>query len=266
MNSSSISNKLHKVTALLGVTTMLFMVASCSSGTAQVAASPDSSVSASPVDPKAGDVIKGIPTKKELANNGKGDYIQTTISDDDSAMKFDPALVSTPTVFDLFTKDEIADAQKFIMRFIAEEAIDSQINDNSADVANIDAWWAKNKDKVAPQYQEEFLASLKSDDTSKAMVFRTHFRKYSLAYGADKTHVSSRQLSVKDIKGGTAANGMDFLEFNVTGSFAMPAVVNGKTTEENTTASFIFNTVKDASTGKWEIAGFKNTFNVAPVA
>lgn len=266
MPKNSISTRLQKATAVAGVATMLFMVTSCSAGNTQTATSTDSSSASSneanQPSAKPGDVVKGIPTKTELANNGKGDYIQTTISDDDSAMKFNPALVTTPDASKLFTDAEMEDAQKFVMRYIAEEAIDSQINDNSTDTKNIDDWWAKNKDKMAPQYQDEFLSSLKGDDLTKALVFRTNFRTYSLDYGKDKTRVFDRKLTVDKIQGGTI-NGSSVLIFDASGSFSMPAVVGESVKQEDTSASFRLSVGKEPSTGKWVIVGAKNTFKTA---
>lgn len=251
---------------MAGVATMLFMVTSCSAGNTQTATSTDSSSASSneanQPSAKPGDVVKGIPTKSELANNGKGEYIQTTISDDDPAMKFNSALVTTPEASKLFTDAEMEDAQKFVMRYIAEEIIDSQINDNSTDTKNIDDWWAKNKDKMAPQYQEEFLSSLKGDDLTKALVFRTNFRTYSLDYGKDKTRVFDRKLTVDKIQGGTI-NGSSVLIFDASGNFSMPAVVGDSVKQEDTSASFRLSVSKEPSTGKWVIVGAKNTFKTA---
>lgn len=266
MLNHSISTRLQKATAVAGIATMLFMVTSCNAGNTQ--GTPDSSSASSTTaaqsTAKPGDVIKGIPTKSELVNNGKGDYIQTTISDDDPAMKFNPALVTTPEASKLFTNAEMEDAQRFVMRYLAEEAIDSQINDNSTDTKNIDDWWAKNKDKMAPQYQEEFLATLKGDDQTKALVFRTNFRTYSLDYGKDKTRVFDRKLTVDKIQGGTI-NGSSVLIFDASGSFSMPAVVSGSVKKEDTSASFRLSVRKEPSTGKWVIVGAKNTFKTAPL-
>lgn len=268
MTKNYISTRLQKATAVAGVATMLFMVTSCSAGNQNAASTDGSSTSSSEANrsaAKPGDVIKGIPTKTELANNGKGDYIQTTISDDDPAMKFNPALVTTPEASKLFTNTEMEEAQKFAMRYIAEEAIDSQINDNSTDTKNIDDWWAKNKDKMAPQYQEEFLATLKSEDLTKALVFRTNFRKYSLDYGKDKARVFNRKLTVDKIQGGTV-KGMNVLVFDASGSFSMSAVVGGKVKPEDTSATFKLGVLKDPATGKWVIGGVQNTFKTTPVA
>lgn len=276
MNSGYLPSKFQKATAIAGAATMLFLVTSCSAGTTQVAAAPETSAAASPSSslsavattpsgPKPGDVIKRIPTKKEVANDGKGDYIQTTIADNDPAMKFDPALVTGPEASQLFTNAEIADAQKFTMRFIAEEAIDSQINNNPTDAKNIDAWWAKNKDKILIENYPLYLPLLKnSNDQTLSLVFRPNARNYSLDYGKDKTRVFNRKLTVDQIQGKTV-NGMKVLSFYASGSFSMPVVVGGSVKQEDTSATFIFHVTKEPSTGKWVVGGVENTFTTNPV-
>lgn len=269
MNSGSISTKSQKVVAALGVATMLFMVTSCSNGNAQVAASPDASSTASaspsvaaiPSGPKLGDVINGIPTKTELANDGKGDYIQTTISDDDPAMKFNPALAS-PDVTDAFTAEEIADAQKFIMTFIAEEGIDSVINNNTSDAKNVDAWWAKNKDKIDPAYQNEFLGQLKSEDLLYTIVMRTNHRTNDLVYGKDTTRVTKRQIT-PTIYYVAPMNGVNYVRFDATGNFTMATKVGDTIQSEDTSASFNYTVRKSNSEHGWMISGFTNTFTIS---
>lgn len=267
MNSGSISTRLQKVTAAVGVATMLFMVTSCSTGTAQVAPSPDSSSSASaspsstpttPAVSKPGDVINGIPTKAELANDGKGDYIQTTISDDDPAMIFNPDL-SIGTVPGLYTDADTAEAQKVIMRFIAEEGIDSTLNNNSLDLATIDAWWAKNKDRINPANHDEFYSSLVKPDFFYAFVMRTQHRTAEFAYGADKTRVTARTLTPKS-HWTNSDKGIDYIGFEVEARFSM-ALVEGETVkQENVKATFIYSVTR-SSTGELVLSGYQNTFH-----
>lgn len=260
----------------------LLAVSSCSAVTpkeassapaasASSSAAPSESKNPTPEDNKvkAGDVINGLPTKSELADNGKGKYIQTTILDTDPAMKYTQA-VDAPEVTQLFTPDEVAEAQKFAVRFIAEEAIDSTINDNYADAAVISAWWERNKEKIDPVYHTTVLQSLQnSEDMTLAIVQRANFRKYNLANGPEQVHVLSRKITPTAITAGVV-EGKNYLGFSVNADFEMatdiPSGTSGMTKPESTTATLYLTMRIDESTGNWVISGFKNTFTTTPVA
>lgn len=234
---------------------------SASTASPTTTTSAPSAVASPSGNPKAGDVINGLPTKSELADNGKGKYIQTTILDSDPAMQYDQK-VDRPEVTQLFNPDEVAEAQKFVIRFVAEEAIDSTINDNYADMAVVNAWWEKNKDKIDPNYSDMLHQSLmNSKDMTLALVQRAHFRTYGLANGSDKTHVLTRKISLGSISGVTQ-NGINYLAFTGTADYTLATDVG---TPEPTQAAFQLSVTKNPATGKWVISGFKNTFSTTPV-
>lgn len=216
---------------------------------------------------KAGDAINGLPTKTELANDGKGDYIQTTIAPDDPALTYNPAIVSQEEP-SLFSEEEIKDAQKFVMTFLAEEGFDSILNDNPSDPKVQDAWWAKNKDKIDPSYQAELLADLKANDPNKPMVFRGQFRqdranKYNLVHGSDATRVYSRKITPNEIVTGVR-NGQKLIGIHSDVEFSMNAVVDGKTVVEATSGTAGY-TVTQSPEGKWLITGYKSNYTTMPV-
>lgn len=274
MNSGSISHKLYKATALAGVATMLFVVTSCSAGTAQVAASPESSASATPSastspsvaaipsGPKPGDVINGIPTKKELANDGKGSYIQVTVAEDSPLFDYKPSAVEG-TATALFSEAEIVEAQKVAMKFAVEEVLDSTMNGNPTDVATKEAWWVKNKEMYHPSVQEEIYADVLGNKDEKPVVYRGNFRKnYDLAYGNDTTHLASYKLGLTRVAGGEA-NGVPGLGFYFTSTFSMNANVDGNKTVEASNATHSLSLVKD--NGKWLIVGYELYYKTQPV-
>lgn len=275
MNSGSLSNRLHTATVAAGVATMLFMVTSCSAGTAQVAASPDSSSAASnpaaspsasavatSSGPKPGDVINGIPTKKELANDGKGTYIQATVADDSPLLDYKPSVVED-TATARFSEAEIVEAQKLIMKFTVEEILDSTMNSNPTDVAAKKAWWAKNKDMYHPSKHELFNTDVMGNDETKPIVFRPLYRKnYDLAYGDDKTHLASYEIDLTRVAGGKAS-GLPGLGFYFTSAFAMNANVDGNETLEYSDATHSLSVVKDND--KWLIVGYELFYTPQPV-
>lgn len=269
MNSGSTSKGLQRVTAALGVATMLFLTTSCSAGTAQVAPAPDTSsaaaepspsVSASPAAPvtlpaalKPGAVVNGIPTKEELANDGKGTYLQATVADDSPLFDYKPSLVDDAATT-RFSEEEIVEAQKVAAKFIVEEVLDSTMNGNPTDVATKEAWWAKNKDRYYPSFQAEMYADVLGNEDKKALVYRPYFRKYDLAYGNDKTHLNAYTLNLTNVSGGDAL-GKAGLGFYYSSSFSMNASVNGAKALESSTATHSLSLVKE--NGKWLIVGYE---------
>ena len=165
--------------ALTGVVASLLAATACSSPTAPapatdlVTAAPSASASAPATtapepEPTASTVAKpraadGTPLTgthglkvKGPANNGKGDYLQITVQDNDPAITYD-ANVVMPEVAAKFTPEEIAEAQKFAMTFVVEEGFDSTLNDGT----NADEWLGKNLDKFAPRDHSEVSAAAK---------------------------------------------------------------------------------------------------------
>ena len=274
MNSGSLSNKFHKAAVVAGMATMLLMVTSCSAGTAQVAASPDSSSAASnpaaspsasavatPSGPKPGDVINGIPTKKELANDGKGTYIQATVADDSPLFAYKASVVED-TATARFSEADIVEAQKVAAKFIVEEVLDSTMNGNPTDTAVKDAWWAKNKDKYQAGYHEEIHAAVLGNNERAGFSYRGYFREYDLAYGNEATHLDSYTLDLTRVAGGEV-RGLSGLGFYYTSTFSMNASVGGHTTPETSNATTSLSLVKE--NGKWLIVGNELRYTTIPV-
>lgn len=276
-------SKPHKALGAVGLLVTLLAVSACgasgtevSSATPSAAAAETSTTSAPKLDTsngvplasghKPGDVINGIPTKQELANDGKGVYIQTTIAADDPALQHNPDIL-TPDVLSTFTEDEVKDFQKFVVTFIAEETIDSTLNDNSGDVATQDAWWAKHQNKFHPSAHAAMLDSLRTNTSDKALVFRAQFRgdKYSLVNGDDVTRVYSRTITPTTIKSGTSSNGLPIIGLQANVEFAMNASFKGRTVVEASNGQVSYTATKGES-GKWQFSGYYSTFNTVPVA
>lgn len=206
-----------------------------------------------------GTVINGMPTKKELASNSKGEYIQTTISPNDPAFKFNPATVDQSA--SVYSPEEMTAVQKQVATFVAEETIDSNINGTS-NPKDLQGWWNKNKDKFDTSSQQEMHDVLMSNDTTKAIVFRAQFRegKYDLNYGKDAVHVTSRSMTPTKILGGTL-KGKEAMSIDFDINFSLAAKVDGKVVNENTSGIASYTMLKDPASGKWFISGFNNTFN-----
>lgn len=209
----------------------------------------------------AGTVINGLPTKKEIANDGKGEYIQTTISPDDPAMNYNPAIVES-TATDRFSEADIREAQKMLVTFIAEEVYDSTLNGNPNDHAAIDRWFASHADLIAPEQFDIMLNEVKNDVTMHPVMRGTHREGYELAYGPDTVHVLDRDITVTKIQGGVI-DGYTVLGVDATGSVTHAVQNKGSQVAENTTPDLRFTLIQAG--GKWVIAGFQNSFHITPV-
>ncbi|WP_284978675.1 hypothetical protein [Arthrobacter sp. fls2-241-R2A-200] len=252
----------RKVIFAAGVVGAVFFTSACSaseaasptgtsspSGSASAAAAPSATPSAVtfPYTLPNGLVAKGV------ANDGHGDYIQTSIADTDPAMKYNPAITDDAAKAH-FSEADLAEAQKVIVRFIAEEAIDSTLNDGT----DVDAWWAAHLDQIHPGNMV-MLTDMKS---SKDILARERWMAtkpgFSYAHG-DKPRVTRRTIT--PVKLGFVENGpLQGVMLGTTASYSM-AVTSGP--DQNSTAELTFTAAKDPADGKWKIAGYNTNYHTA---
>lgn len=257
--------------AALGLTAIVLAASGCAAPTAREETPTSSSIPSSTPEtlkttPTTGQPVSSSNTAlpiKGLANDGKGEYLQTTISAEDPAMTVIPETVD-PSASERFTADEIQDAQRFVATFIAEETIDSTLSANPTDRTTIDAWWSRNKDKIESSNLDVLYADITSSDENKPLVIRGFFRdgKYQLMYGASQPHVIDRTLTPTSVKGGDV-NGMKLIAFDFDASYNLVANQDGKQTPETTTATISYTVTKEA-TGQWQITGYTTHFNTIP--
>jgi hypothetical protein len=202
----------------------------------------------------AGIIAKGV------ANDGVGDYLQTSISDDDPAMKYNPALADAAAKAH-FSEADLAEAQKVVVKFIAEEAIDSTLNGGMGD---IDVWWNAHKDQIHPLNQDIMLADMKTP--GKAPLCRELWilerPGYSYVHGKDTPRVTERTitpLALRYAESSTLSGVM--LDTNVTYSMAV-TTERGMDSVQNSTGEVSFAVAKDvADGGKWKIAGYNTNYH-----
>lgn len=269
----------RKTMSAIGVAGVIMATSACGGttgtaidhGTASPSSSPSISQSATPsATPKPvnsngpGTVINGMPTKAELANDGKGEYVQTSISPDDPAFTYNPSIVD-PSASGTYSPEDITAAQKVAVTFLAEEGIDSTLNNNPSDVSNQEAWWAKNKDRFAPTHQDEIHNAILANDPNQPFVFRGQYRagKYDLASGPSTTHVLSRTITPVAIKAGNI-KGESLLGVQSKVDFTLNAVSDGAPAKETVSGTVSYTLLKDSS-GKWLITGSSANYNITPV-
>jgi hypothetical protein len=207
--------------------------------------------------------INGVPTLPDVVNNGRGDYLQSTILPNDSAMRFDPALVDEQaTVVAASNNIDLANMQARIVKFIAEEGLDSTLNGGG----DVDAWWDKNKVLIAPEAQASVLSKLKNNDGVNTLVSTGSPRigKYDFTYGGNKTRMSKRSIIVNSIKVSNA----DTKEFtiSITAVYAMNITQNNRDDVENNEARLNFTVRPGEVPTQWFITGFDNKYKTTLAA
>lgn len=253
----------RKVIAATGVVGALIFTSACSaSETSTPAPVASPSTTAATAEPTATAVALKLPAgiiAKGVANDGKGDYLQTSISDDDPAMKYNPAITDEAAKAH-YSAEELAEAQKVVVKFIAEEAIDSTLNGGGTD---IDGWWSAHKNQIHPLNQDIMLADLKKPDTavlSREMWMATK-ENYSYVHGADTPRVTARTILPLQLRYVESSNLQGvMLDTNV--SYGMEVTDGTRRNIQNTTAELSFAVAKDAADGgKWKIAGYNVNYH-----
>jgi hypothetical protein len=214
--------------------------------------SPSASPTNSSLNLPAGIIAKGV------ASDGKGVYLQTSIADTDPAMIYNPAITDDAAKAH-YSEADLAEAQKVIVKFIAEEAIDSNLNDGT----DIDGWYAAHKDEILPANQAIMLADMK---TNKGVVAREDWMAakpgYSYVHGANTPRVKSRTITptkFRFVEGG----GVQGVMLDTTVSYSMNVTGGAHTNVQSTNGDVSFAVAKDPVDGKWKIAGYNTAYHTA---
>lgn len=251
-----------KLVVAVGLAGVIMTTSACS-GTSEVntPVSPSATAASEIKSSVAGTVVNGIPTKPELAFDGKNYYVQTTIADDDPAMTYDRN-ITTDIARNLYTHEELADGQVFATKFVAEEVLDSTLNDNPTDKGTIEKWFAKNKENIDPEQHQSFVTALNEPPNGEnEFLIRGDYRAgaYQLASGADQLRVLSRTITPTAIRADTI-DGKPYVEYEAKVRVAYNAKINGLNSTETVDAKVQTTLRKDPTSGKWVIAGANNVF------
>lgn len=251
----------------VGVASSLLLASACGSSpsaspsapagteTSANSASTEPSTTASP-KVSATDV-SALPVKGP-ANNGKGEYLQTTISSDDPALKYNPDVVSSDALAK-FSVADITAAQKTAITFLAEEGIDSTLNDGS----DVDSWFAANKGKIAPELQTPVYDYLKAGKTFVATGSwnDANTEQWSYAYVPGKPRVKFRKIVVQSVSTEDAPAGTSLIfKTDVNYIMAGAKVDKSATSDITVKGSMMYAVRKDAATGEWLITGQKSNY------
>jgi hypothetical protein len=265
------SAELRKLIAAAGIAGALFSVSACSASVAAApgTASPSASASAASTTSATPSPTASFPytlpsglIAKGIANDGKGDYIQTSIADTDPAMQYNPAITDDAAKAH-FSVVDLAEAQKFIVRFIAEEAIDSTLNGGT----DVDGWFAAHKDEIYPANRDLMLNDLKSGQPDKGVdiareLWMADKPGLSYVHGPETPRVTSRTITPVKLRYVTSGN-LQGVMLDTTASYQMAVIRNGVKTVQPSTAELSYAVAKDPADGKWKIAGYTANFHTA---
>lgn len=182
----------RRTTLAVGLAGFMFLSTACGAGQG---AGVDNDATASPSislpAPAGPSITGGVVIKTD-----KGEYLQSTIADDDPAMQYDPATaLGTPE--DHLSREQIEDAHKFTVRYIAEDVIDSPLNDNAS---SVDSWWNENKRIFDPAYHDAIRQDFVDRD---GPVVRNKWHEdvavdyeYGYVYSSTETRISDRNIKI----------------------------------------------------------------------
>lgn len=207
--------------------------------------------------------INGVPTLPDVVNNGRGDYLQSTILSNDPAMKYNPKLTDEEaTTLANSNNIDLASMQASIVKFVAEEGLDSTLNGGG----DVDAWWTKHKDAIAPESQESILSKLKSNDGVNTLVALGTPRvgKYDFTYDKNKTRMAQRSIIINSIKLQNAST-KEF-SISITALYVMNITQNNREGVENDEAKLNFIVRPGAVVNQWFITGYDNKYKTTLAA
>lgn len=220
--------------------------------TATASAAPTATPTrASTIDPALG---APSPTGEKVTS-AKGDYLQSVMSPEDPAMKLNPAVLDATAK--TANQADVLAAQKFVVSFMAEEGIDSELNGGNI---TPEAWFAKNENKLSPAYKEEFRQSL---NEGKPFVLNEKWQKekygdkYRYETSPDQPRIYDRKITPTKVW--VLDNGSIAVEADI--SYKMPVVPKvGETGTgvQTTVGTLTYSVSKDPATGKLLIDGYQN--------
>jgi hypothetical protein len=256
----------RKIIVVTGITGALVLISGCS---APVASSPTITTNTASAVPTPSDALPVLTNfvklpagviVKRVAHDGTGDYLQTGISENDPAMKYNPVITDDEAKAH-YSDTELAEAQKVIVKFIAEEAIDSTLNGGNTD---FDGWFAAHKNEIFPASQSTILKDIKDGKGVLATEnWMSTKEDYSYVHGDNTPRVTARTITptkfyyvkTDGVQGVT-------LETEVTYSMAVTKGAFPLRSIQKSTGDLSFTVAQDSTDGgKWKIAGYKSTFH-----
>jgi hypothetical protein len=196
-------------------------------------------------------------TEKAIVNNGRGTYLQTSIADDNPAMRYLPERADA-VARSRYTPEMLQKAQQLIVRFIAEETLDSTINGGG----DAEAWWTIHQGRFHPDTLDKIHDDLLA---GKNVIQRELWQQekyqgaYDYVYGASQSRIKARSIrpiSLSAVKIGD----LDAIRFHIDVTAQMKVKPNvGKVGSgvQYTVGPMLYDLALD-SAGEWKIAGYES--------
>ncbi|MFB9164106.1 hypothetical protein [Arthrobacter psychrochitiniphilus] len=270
--------KMNRRWLALGLAGVVLATTGCGAGTDTAGPAPSASTAQSasastPPSPKPKEKSYSFNTTSDMSTKlvpGKivqtshREYLQVSIDPADPAYAFNLELAK-PEVLEKFSPEYVTEAQKFLVDFFVTEIVDSPLNGAGE---TPDQWWARNSDKIAPKWADQFRATLgvveDNGDSASAVVEQPSFREdgevdIDYEYEGDQPRVVGMQLvptAYKLSDDGDLAMGFDLrYKMNTVQGEKMGSLI------ENGTVAY---SVSKTDDGAWVISGWSRhtNFNV----
>lgn len=241
--SNGYGRKMPLIAFTLGLG-LLGSVAGCSQ---PVSPSPENSASASAS--VGSNAALPYANGGSVVNNSKGSYIQTTIDDNDPAMKYNDSIVS-PALKAKYSQEKIEQAQQSVVKFIAEQTIDSTVQGGGT----ADEWFSKNNNLIAPEFRDD-AKKLIANTKSGFLIDNPSRSGYGLKYGEKDTRVASRSIEVTKID--LASKERPLITANIEYSLKTDS---GKLEKASGKVSYAVTEVD----GRWLISGYESKVAIVP--
>lgn len=186
----------RRTVAAVGLAGLMTFSTACSGGQ-EPGNAPENLTSPSPSISQTAPAGPSI-TAGEVVKTDKGEYLKSTISNDDPAMQYDENLVD-PLTRENVPRENLESAHKYAVKYIAEEVIDSPLNNGAV---SVDSWWAENKNRFDPQYHDEIYTTMIEKE---GPVVRNNWQKdvtefeYNYVYSPNETRLSERDIKVNSM-------------------------------------------------------------------
>jgi hypothetical protein len=158
-----------------------------------------------------------------------------------------------------FSEADLAEAQKVVVRFIAEETIDSTLNGGT----DVDGWFAAHKDQIHSANQSIMLADLKAgkDDVAREQWIASK-PGYSYLHGETTPRIKTRTITPTKIEY-IEGNGLQGVMVSTTAVWSMEVTGGSHSGVQHSTGTITYSVAKETDGNTWKIAGYETNINTS---
>lgn len=245
----------RRTVAAVGLAGLMTFSTACSGGQ-EPGNAPENLTSPSPSISQTAPAGPSI-TAGEVVKTDKGEYLRSTIKEDDPAMQYDESVVE-PGTLAAVPREALESAHKYNVSFIAEEVIDSPLNNGAV---SVDSWWEENQNRFHPGVRDSIRADFEDRD---GPVIRGLWQKdvkefdYNYVYSPQETRFSDRKIDVTNMY--YTDKGVYVVETD----FSFDAKVQTPTGlgTEKTSGTYKIGLIPDEQDKEWKISYYKLSYEV----